>query len=220
MSKKIPKIIHQIWIGPNKPPWRWINTWKNKFIKKFPNWKYKLWRDNDIKKLKMMNKKYYNKEKNYAGKADIARYEILFQKGGIYIDADCVWLENKGLDFLINKTKNGFFIAREPIPNYYLLANSVIGSSRGNSNLLKINKVINKSYPILRRRYSPFKTTGPFLITKIQKHLILTIFPSHYFYPIAWKNIKDINLHKKLKFSNKCIMFQYGYSTNNLSRFF
>ena len=220
MSSKIPKTIHQIWIGPNTPPWKFINTWKDTYMKKYPHWKYKLWRDIDIAKIKMMNKKYYIQERNYAGKADIARYEILFQEGGVYIDADCVWLENKSLDFLIDKTTNGFFVAREPRPNNHLLANSVIGSIRLNKNLFKINKEIFFSYPILRPRYSEFKVTGPFLLTKLEKYLLLTVFPSKYFYPIAWHNINDINLHKKIRLPSESVMFQYGYSTNNLSRFF
>ena len=217
---KIPRIIHQIWIGSNNPPWQWINTWKIDFIKKNPGWEYKLWREKDIHDLKMMNKKFYMKESNYAGKADIVRYEILYQYGGIYIDADCVWLGKKNFENLIKKTKNGFFLAREPSPNPHLLANSVIGSSRGNKNLLKINYEINKSYSILRNKYEPVHVTGPYLLTKLQNYLILTIFPSDYFYPISWRNINDINIHKKLNHPSKSIMFQYGYSTNNLSRFF
>ena len=29
----IPKIIHQIWLGPNKRPDIWMNTWKIDYIK-------------------------------------------------------------------------------------------------------------------------------------------------------------------------------------------
>ena len=31
---KIPKIIHQLWIGPKSPPTKLMDTWKNKHEKK------------------------------------------------------------------------------------------------------------------------------------------------------------------------------------------
>ena len=33
--EKIPKIIHQIWIGPKKRPDIWIKTWSEDYINKF-----------------------------------------------------------------------------------------------------------------------------------------------------------------------------------------
>ncbi|QKF94412.1 putative mannosyltransferase OCH1 [Fadolivirus algeromassiliense] len=55
----IPKIIHQIWIGPNKPPIMWINTWKVDYINKYPDWQYKLWTEKEINELKLINKSIY-----------------------------------------------------------------------------------------------------------------------------------------------------------------
>ncbi len=38
----IPKIIHQIWIGPNPEPIKWTNTIKNDYLKAYPHYEYKL----------------------------------------------------------------------------------------------------------------------------------------------------------------------------------
>ena len=94
-AKKIPKIVHQIWIGENKRPDIWMDT-----VKKFCNdygYEYKLWDDNTVNTLNLINKQYYDMEpqihlnkKNYQLKADILRYELLYSFGGIYIDADIV----------------------------------------------------------------------------------------------------------------------------------
>ena len=46
-----------------------------------------------IKGLEMQNRDIYEKETDYACKADILRYEILYQYGGVYIDADIVLLK-------------------------------------------------------------------------------------------------------------------------------
>ena len=52
----IPKIIHQIWIGPKKFPSKyskWASTWKELN----PSWKYKFWTESNIRELKLKNQK-------------------------------------------------------------------------------------------------------------------------------------------------------------------
>ncbi len=83
---KIPKIIHQIWIGPLPRPEkykRWQTTWQT-----LPGWSYKLWTDEDVADLQLTNSDIYYKEKNYGARADILRIEILNQIGGVYVDMD------------------------------------------------------------------------------------------------------------------------------------
>ena len=67
----IPKIIHQIWLGPYKRPDIWMNSWKIDYIKENNDWKYKLWTEKEIKKLNLINKEFYEKEEYYNGKSDI-----------------------------------------------------------------------------------------------------------------------------------------------------
>ncbi len=82
----IPKIIHQIWIGGPVPERYkvWIESWK----KFHPQWQYKLWTDEDVKHLTLFNRELYDKLTNYGPKADILRFEILYQFGGLYVDTD------------------------------------------------------------------------------------------------------------------------------------
>ena len=105
----IPKIIHQIWLGPKKPPQWCIDSWKINYINSNPDWEYKLWTEKEINDFKLKNENIYDKEPTYRGKSDIARYEILFREGGIFLDADSLWINNKSLNNLfdeINKNKN------------------------------------------------------------------------------------------------------------------
>ena len=93
---QIPRIIHQIWIGPKNPPMHWINTvidfcHTNGYV-------YKLWRDADVVTLGLINKKAFDDEPSWAGKADVLRYEILYRHGGIYIDADSMIINQDRLD--------------------------------------------------------------------------------------------------------------------------
>ncbi len=83
---KMPKIIHQIWLGSKFPQKfeRWQETW----IEKHPEWEYKLWLDEDIAELGLENIELFKRSKNWGQKADIARYEILYRFGGMYVDVD------------------------------------------------------------------------------------------------------------------------------------
>ncbi len=85
-KNKIPKIIHQIWLGSEFPEKfkPLVESWK----KFHPDWEYKLWTEKEINSLKMSFRDLYDRETKYAKKANIARYEILYQFGGLYIDTD------------------------------------------------------------------------------------------------------------------------------------
>lgn len=212
-SQTIPKIIHQIWIGPRKPPMKWINTIKD-FVAKNPDWKYKLWRDEDIAEIGLINSLEYDKMNTYYGKSDIIRCELLFRFGGIYIDADSVWL-NRSFDELLN-AKSGFFVALENNKeNEY--ANSVIGSSQYNPISFYLVKNLQNVH-LLCKNIDAFKSTGPYFLDKNLSKLndIISVYPSYYFYPKYWNGNgkeKDSIETLKKKYPNS-FLFQYGYSTN------
>ena len=95
-SKQIPKIIHQIWVGKNKQPTIWMDSWRVDYCTKFPEWSYKLWTEKEIMELDLTNKLQFASEPFNNGKSDIARYEILNRIGGVFMDADSLWLKNSG----------------------------------------------------------------------------------------------------------------------------
>ncbi len=119
---KIPKIIHQIWIGPRKKPDLWMDTWNIKYIQKYPDFEYVLWDNNNINqvlaKYPKISKVFWT-EKHWHGRADILRMLILYEHGGIYIDADSVWINDKNLEELINITNDsGVFAGNTPGANF------------------------------------------------------------------------------------------------------
>ena len=42
----IPKILHQIWIGPKEPPIKLMKTWKEKH----PEFRYILWNEEELQR--------------------------------------------------------------------------------------------------------------------------------------------------------------------------
>lgn len=83
---RIPKIIHQIWLGSPVPERykEWMNSWRIHH----PEWLYVLWTDETVSYLKLHNQELYNKARNYGQKSDILRYELLYTFGGLYVDID------------------------------------------------------------------------------------------------------------------------------------
>lgn len=119
----VPKIIHQVWIGPLPPPQKWMVTWKAKN----PDWKYMFWGNRELKNHKWKNqhlideylRRYNDEVKNkfkgidkfvsargavFKGEkatlfawhviADIIRYEILHEYGGYMPGADTQCLKS------------------------------------------------------------------------------------------------------------------------------
>jgi len=87
----IPKIIHQIWIGSKPAPTKLMDTWKDKN----PDFTYIRWNEKEIKKRKLLltclNK--INEIEEINGQADIIRWEILYEYGGVFLDADSICIE-------------------------------------------------------------------------------------------------------------------------------
>jgi mannosyltransferase OCH1-like enzyme len=155
----IPKIIHQIWIGPNKCPDMWIDTFRIDYIKKNPEYEYILWNEDNINPLFQDFPIYriiYDLEYTYNGKSDLLRYLILYNYGGIYLDSDSVWINDKSFDdLLVQVNDSNVFVGRNPDNNNIetykdlkyknSICGGVMGSSKNNILMKKIEiiKLIN-----------------------------------------------------------------------------
>ena len=88
---RIPKKIHQVWLGGPLP--KFFKELSKSWQKHHPDWEYKLWTDEDIKHFSFLTGDQIHKTKNVGQKADIFRYEILYKYGGLYIDTDFLCLK-------------------------------------------------------------------------------------------------------------------------------
>lgn len=103
----IPKIIHYCWFGGNPLPksaLKCIESWKTYF----PDYEIKEWNENnyDVHKIPYTHEAY--EAKKYAFVSDYARFDILYQNGGIYFDTDVEVI--RPMDDVIAK---GAFMGRE-----------------------------------------------------------------------------------------------------------
>lgn len=79
-------IFHRIWFGDKLIPLEYQAYW-SAWKRQFPDEEFRTWTDLDLSKLNISKNK-IDEAKSLASKADIARYEILYKYGGIYIDCD------------------------------------------------------------------------------------------------------------------------------------
>lgn len=197
---RIPRKIHQIWLGGEVPEKckEWMATWQN-----LEGWEYKLWTEKDLKDFPMYNRDLFNSITNYGEKSDILRLEILHRFGGVYVDTDltCIkpqWLEELHRDF-------DFYIAVEPLTHgvinkYYMFkfCNAIMASTPGHSLMEALCQNIAASYyAYLHLRV--VQRTGPAYITRIiceyelqgahdQRNIYL---PCTFFYPFPVSQEKD-----------------------------
>ena len=101
MESRIPKILHQLWIGPKKAPIKMMNTWKEKH----PDFEYIFWNEQEVERrgMKFVCQKQIDEMEEINGKADIMRWEILAKYGGYFVDADSICIEPFD-DFFFSKT--------------------------------------------------------------------------------------------------------------------
>ena len=138
---RIPKIIHAIWLGSRPFPIESVENMRS-FCAHHPDWTFYFWTDRKrIPPVRGMELRYvqdfdfkflkeqYEEATNFGQKADILRYELLYQKGGLYIDHDMLCLRSfrglhMGYDFFA-----GIDAPHEPIETLNLVAcNALIGS--------------------------------------------------------------------------------------------
>ena len=175
--QRIPKIIHQIWLGGGIPNdlYKCLDSVKEQN----PGYEYKLWTEDNIKDFDFKNKDLFNSCKNLGQKSDILRYAILEKFGGIYLDADFIAI--KSFDELLHLNFfTGVAYDKEPT-----LFNGLIGSIPGHELLKDLNNI---EYVSDRDGMDVIKSTGPWYLTKklfkkINTFENIVILPLTYFYP-------------------------------------
>jgi mannosyltransferase OCH1-like enzyme len=176
----IPKIIHIIWIGDqSKKPTQCIDTW----IKKNLDYEVRVWGNNQVQTTNWKNYRQLHDmliKKDFAGASDVMRYEILYEHGGIYVDAD-TYCVNPLEDWLLNC--QAFASWEQELVRNNLVANTVMGSVPGAEAMkLCIDEVATKD---CTEKKLAWMITGPMLVTDVffKKQANLTVYPSHFFMP-------------------------------------
>jgi len=192
---RIPKIIHQIWVGPKPIPESYKifqQTWK----KFHPTWKYKFWTDKEVKYLPLINQELYNKTTDYREKADILRYELLEKFGGLYVDMDFECLKpfdklNYHYDFYTGISSN----------NVREVVNNALIACCPNHPLIKkiVRNIENKDVKDWKSRSGVFYFSKQFCELIKASPGINVALPKSFFYAIPYKFNQKISIRPLIK---------------------
>ena len=161
-EQKIPKIIHQIWKDNDLSTYS-IKASREEWIKRYPDFEVRLWTENEIRDL--IKEKYEWLWNLYMGysyniqRADVARYVVLYDQGGIYADLDCFPKDDLGpiLDAEVGLVST---LDGKGVSNHFMLA------EKNSPFLLKVlSNLQNHDIFILIPYLRVFYSTGPLFLT-------------------------------------------------------
>lgn len=181
---KIPKIIHQIWLGSPVPEVykELMQTWIDFHLGR--GWVYKLWTDENVHEITLYNQQYYDETDNFGIKSDILRWEILYQQGGLYVDVDYECLR----PFDIFHYAYDFYTGIQPLDTHFLqLGAALVGTRPGHPIIKHCIETIKDDW---HEKGAP-KKTGPVHYTKSfyamagKNGSIDIALPPYYVYPLG-----------------------------------
>lgn len=168
-GRRIPQIIHQIWLGGPVPEkyHEWMKTWAS-----MEGWDYRLWTDEDMKAFKLYNQDLYDQSSNWGEKSDIARLEILNRLGGLYVDVDFECFRPEIFQEL--HRAYDFYMCFEPLEHGYIhlfkmfkLCNALIASAPHHPLINDLIVNLKANYYAYSPHCGPVEKTGPSYITRI-----------------------------------------------------
>jgi mannosyltransferase OCH1-like enzyme len=197
---KIPKIIHQIWIGSPVPDVykAFMQTWIDAHCGN--GWEYKLWTDENIHEIDLYNQKFYDDTENFGVKSDLLRWEILYKYGGMYVDIDYECLR----PFDLFHQLYDFYTGVQPLDSGMLqLNNALIGSIPGHPILKHCIETIKDHWHLkgAPKKTGPVHFTQSFYATAGRNGTIDIALPSLYLYPLGCKEkvtdeLQNSELHR------------------------
>lgn len=175
---QIPNLLAHIWIGPRPAPLEWMHSWRETH----PNWKYTLYDNAYVSGRRFRNQALiaeYMKRGEYAGAADLIRYEVLYENGGFIPGADTVSLRNTE-ELWIKSCAYSVYENEEVRPGS---VSPVLACDPGNSFVEALIKTLSK-LPYYRLGKA-WRTTGNMFMMRMISEMKpdIVIFPSHYFIP-------------------------------------
>lgn len=182
----IPRLFHFVWVGDEaQRPDQYIATWR----RHHPEFELKIWGNEALYSRSWINavhmRDYASRE--LSGVADLMRWEILLQEGGVTLDADSICLQRLP-DWLFECEMFAAWESELARPG--LIATGALGSMPANPFVARLIQSI-RDEPSLTGRFA-WQATGPGRLTEVHRrenYSNLTILPSHFFLPRHYTGI-------------------------------
>ena len=212
-AKGIPHRIHQIWLGGRLPDRYsyWTRSWQSHH----KNWEYRLWNEEAILRLGLVNERAFRSSPSFGAKSDIARYEILERLGGIYADTDFECL--RSFDELADRST---FFAATIFSDSPEINNGLMGCVPGH--ILLKHLIAGLAKPIRTRDgMAVLRRSGPRYLTDhffesveslVAEDIVL---PSSFFYPLPnFVRFENNSLQERKKYARECSLAIHFWETS------
>ena len=197
----IPKIIHQIWLGPNSIPRRLIKARKT-WQELHPEWEHKLWTawpegGYVEESLPFPNiEAFSNTLSSWAQCADMLRLELIRRYGGIYVDMDIVAF--KPIDDLVQDC--ALFVSEEPanehVEDKTYVTNALFGACPSHAFINSLMQKVRESAVATNYRgphfYGPRLFTGAFNALQYKKDI--RVLPLHFYHSLSVAQILQADM--------------------------
>ena len=220
-KRRIPRVIHIIWIGDNKKrPDSCILSWQ----RLNPDWQIRLWTNKDYNEGQWRLKRHMDglaARDCFSGAADIMRWEILHKHGGFAVDADSTSIAPLP-DWLFSTS--AFACWENERYRTGLLSTCALGFTSGHPLLTHIIESLDsiaslpplEEIPILLPTFypngnEPWNLVGSGLLTRSFRATGghgLSVYPSHFFIP---KYVPCAHIYKG---SGHIFAYQHFHSTS------
>lgn len=169
----IPRVIHQIWLGPAPLPTSFeplVESWR----RRHPGWAHHLWSEESLPQG--LRPEVYERLRSPAERSDILRLELLAAEGGVYVDTDFECL--RPLDSLLEDVE--LFAAEYKGGR---INNAILGAEAGHP---VIRRGLAELRPLARHGSVDKEGTGPLFVDGLLHGSGATIFERRLFYP-TWQ---------------------------------
>jgi len=177
----IPKVFHQIWLGP-KPMPEQHRVWSRTWLRLNPGWTLRLWTGPE--ELSLVNQREFDTARHAVEQSDILRYEIVYRLGGCYIDTDFECLRRFDWRLLTNEAFVGLE-TEERVNNALFAAERRHPWLEAVIHQLPLHRAARASKSVAER-------TGPDLLQAVTSgRRDVKVFPASYFYPMPIEQRKQ-----------------------------
>ena len=182
----IPRIFHQIWVGPDPYPEE-LAPYRQSWLDLNPGWELRFWTEDrlpaDLRRPEAAEPLRFPAER-----ADILRLEVLWREGGVYMDTDFECLQP--IEPLIEELD--FFGAYRKLDR---VNNALIGSVPGHPIL---DRALDELRPTQTFGYDKAAAGPEFLTALLRQYPDVKVFDAQVFYPrTAAKRQKAYAVHHK-----------------------
>jgi mannosyltransferase OCH1-like enzyme len=167
----IPRIFHQIWVGPDPYPKK-LESYRQSWLDLNPGWELRFWTEDNLPDG-LRRPEARERLRVPAERADIFRLEALWREGGVYMDTDFECL--RPIEPLIDDVD--FFCAYRKLDR---MNNAFIGSVAGHPIL---EQALDEMRPTTTYGYDKTAAGPEFLGSLLAGHPEAKIFEAEVFYP-------------------------------------